>query len=275
MTSQPAPSPENINIDDVGRSANRRPLHAVWLGRRPYAETYALQLQLHEYTKTAEHDTLLLLEHEPTITQGRGAHAEHLLAAPALLAERGVALTQTDRGGDITLHAPGQLVAYPIVNLGAQGPKDVRRYVNHLTSCMQQLVAQFGVDAGKMPEMIGLWADQADYSKWPGDEQATAPVKLGAIGVRISRWVTMHGFALNLTTDLSLFQLIVPCGISSHPVSSIEMLTGHTPSVAQVARHTQGALCSLLERDRGRWLNYDGPLEPAALLESLGSLAEE
>src|SRR5690606_22587005 len=127
-------------------------------------------------------------------------------------------------GGDVTLHAPGQLVAYPIVSLAAHGPKDVRRYVNNLTSCMQQLVAQFGIDAGKMPDMIGLWADQANLSQWSGKERAVAPVKLGAIGVRISRWVTMHGFALNLTTDLSLFQLIVPCGISSHPVSSVEAL---------------------------------------------------
>src|SRR5690606_11722271 len=113
--------------------------------------------------------------------------------------------------------------------------KDVRRYVNNLTTVMQQLVAKFGIVAGVAPGMVGLWTSATAPAAYVDFESAVSPVKIGAIGVRISRWVTMHGFALNVTTDLSLFNHIVPCGISAHGVASIQSLTGQTPLVRALA----------------------------------------
>lgn len=245
-----------------------RPLHAVWLGQRDYSQTYALQQQLHEFVKTAPFDVALLLEHDACLTLGKSFHAEHLLASPALLQARGVSVHQTDRGGDITLHAPGQLVAYPIVNLN-HSRKDVRRYVNALTRSMQDLVGLRGISAGTFPGMIGLWTDGDDWSRWQGPETAIAPTKLGAIGVRISRWVTMHGFALNLTTDLSLFTLIVPCGISEYPVASVASLTGEAPTPAAAAPIAHAALARNLQLDQGLFRVHVGALTLDSVLESL------
>jgi lipoyl(octanoyl) transferase len=125
-------------------------------------------------------------------------------------------------------------VAYPIVELPA-GQRDVRRYVRGLADVMRKLVARHGIDAGSIEAYIGLWADADSIGHWPGAEGAQRPVKLGAIGVRISRWVTMHGFALNYATDMSLFQLIVPCGISSLGVASVQQLRGASPTPAEEA----------------------------------------
>lgn len=208
-----------------------RQLRGVWLGRRDYESVHALQLELSEARKRDEvPDTVLFVEHNPVITLGRGAHAENLTARASDLDARGVQVVRTGRGGDITLHAPGQLVCYPILDLSPDR-KDVRRYVNDLTRCMQLLAERFGVGGGSHRAYVGLWVDRANIGTWPGDEAAIDPVKLGAIGVRISRWVTMHGFAFNLSTDLDLFHWIVPCGISEFGVASLEMLTGSAPPV--------------------------------------------
>lgn len=213
------------------------PLNGYFLGRRAYGPTLNLMEQLFEARKSDTiEDTVLLLEHEPVITLGRGAHPENLLGSPEQLEKLGVSVVSTGRGGDVTLHAPGQLVAYPLIKLGP-GRQDVRKYVNALTEVMRRLVQEFGIDAGTIDKLIGLWVDQASPEKWSGQEHAARPAKVGAIGVRISRWVTSHGFALNLTTDLSLYGLIVPCGISEYPVASVASLTGTTPTVsAQAAR---------------------------------------
>ncbi len=243
-----------------------RPLLAFWLGTRPYDEMYQLQLQLHQHVRNSDYDLLLLLEHERCITLGRGAHQENLLASRDALEKLGVAVHQTDRGGDVTLHAPGQLIAYPIVNLN-HGRKDVRRYVNTLTDTMGNLVAPFGISTGTIPKMIGLWTDAACLSSWPGAEAARAPHKLGAIGVRISRWVTMHGFALNLVTDMSLFRLIVPCGISDLPVASVQSLTQNTPSPRSLAARAHEDLSSRLGLELGEMLDYDSTLDPRALIQ--------
>ncbi len=261
ITSPQIPTPETP-------SGEGRPLHALWLGRRDYLATYALQQQLHEFVKTAAFDVALLLEHHACLTLGKSAHDEHLLATPPLLAQRGVSVHQTDRGGDITLHAPGQLVAYPIVNLN-HGRKDVRRYVNALTRSMQDLVSERGIAAGTFPGMIGLWADKDEYSRWEGPDAASSPAKLGAIGVRISRWVTMHGFALNLTTDLSLFSLIVPCGISEYPVASVASLTGGAPEPVEAAPSAHRALTKNLQLRQGQLRVHDGELTVDALLKTL------
>ncbi len=190
-------------------------------------------------------DTVLLLEHEPVITLGRGARSEHLLATRTELAQRGVELVATDRGGDITLHAPGQLVVYPIVDL-APGRCDVRRWVGDLTELMRRVSSRFGVDSGPVPGLVGLWADRRAPEKWGGAVGARELAKLGAIGVRISRWVTSHGCALNLYPDLDLYRLIVPCGIREHGVTSVAELSGRMPDLRQAAEAALGALGDLL-----------------------------
>ncbi len=247
------------------------PLDAIWLGTRPYAAIYDLQCQLVDWRK-GDHirDVVLLLEHEPTITSGRGAHASHLLSSPALLEQAGITSVVTDRGGDVTLHAPGQLVAYPIVKLG-EGQRDVRKYVNGLTRVMQGLIEPFGIQAGTAPGLVGLWTDSAAPSRFVGFEAAQSPVKIGAIGVRISRWVTMHGFALNLTTDLALFRHIVPCGISEYGVASVESLVGQKPNVETTAKTGVSLFAEMLGRTPGEYYSLRGELEPAKIEQMLRS----
>lgn len=210
-------------------------LSGYFLGRRPYEPTLRLMEALFEARRNDSiSDTVLLLEHEPVITMGRGAHQENLLASAEQLEKVGVSVVATGRGGDVTLHAPGQLVAYPVIKLSPDR-QDVRKYVQGLTEVMRRLVSAFGVDGGTIDKLIGLWIDQETPTRWLGQEQAARPAKIGAIGVRISRWVTSHGFALNLTTDLSLYGLIVPCGIKEYTVASVRSLTGKTPSVPEQA----------------------------------------
>jgi lipoyl(octanoyl) transferase len=224
-------------------------LRGVWLGKRPYAEVVALQERLFA-ERLAGHgsDTVLLLEHEPVVTQGRGAKAEHLLATRELLAARGVELHVANRGGDVTLHAPGQLVAYPILDLNPDR-RDVRRYVRSLAETMRRLAAELGIAAGLHPLHVGLWADRRRPECFTTSEAAAEPVKIGAIGVRISRWVTMHGFALNLTNDLDLYELIVPCGIRDLGVASVASLGGRTVTPAELAPRALATLAEVLEAD--------------------------
>jgi lipoyl(octanoyl) transferase len=195
-----------------------------YLGRMSYAEALALQQSLHEARKRDEApDTLLLVEHPPVITLGRGANKANVLADEATRQCFGVELFETGRGGDVTYHGPGQLVGYPIINL-APDRQDVRRYVQDLQEVLVRTAREFGVAAEpRGGEFVGVWV---------GDQ------KLAAIGIRISRWVTLHGFAFNVTTDLSYFQLIVPCGIKSdagHGVTSLQQLTGKQFALPEVA----------------------------------------
>ncbi len=231
--------------NESSKARGPRELQAFWLGRAAYEPTHALQHQLQEARKAGRiPDTVLFVEHEPTITLGRGATEDHLLTSRDALAEAGMALVSTGRGGDVTLHAPGQLVCYPILDLHPDR-MDVRRYVKDLNRVMTGLAASYGIDSGVIEKYIGLWADQDDPSHWPGVEAARTPVKMGAIGVRISRWVTMHGFAFNLTTDLALFRLIIPCGITEFGVASVESLTGAKHAVESAARRALPLLCSV------------------------------
>ena len=184
-----------------------------YLGLVSYGETHELQKQLVEKRKADEiPDTFLLLQHPHVITLGRAADRTNILADEATRAASGVELHETGRGGDVTYHGPGQLVGYPIIKL-LPGRQDIRRYVRDIQEVMIRTARDFGVEAeSRGGEHIGVWV---------GDD------KLAAIGIRISRWVTMHGFALNVTTDLNYFQLIVPCGIRGHGVTSLEKLLGH------------------------------------------------
>jgi lipoyl(octanoyl) transferase len=191
-----------------------------YLGLVPYAEALVVQQQMVEARKADEaSDTLLLLEHPPVITLGRAANRANVLADEQTRQARGVALFETGRGGDVTYHGPGQLVGYPIINL-APDRRDVRRYVRDLEEVLIRAAAGFGVDAGRIAGLTGVWV---------GGE------KLAAIGVRISRWVTMHGFAFNVTTDLSHFEMIVPCGIADHGVTSLEKLLDKQIALSEVA----------------------------------------
>jgi lipoyl(octanoyl) transferase len=231
-------------------------LRGVWLGRRAYAPVQALQEKLLALRQAgAIDDTLLLLEHEPVITLGRGAKQQNVLLAPETLAARGIDLVTSSRGGDVTLHAPGQLVAYPIVDLSPD-LRDVRRWVRTLTETMRRIAEEHGIASGRHEEHVGLWADAAAPSRFTTAASASALVKIGAIGVRISRWVTMHGFALNLSPDLDLYGAIVPCGIREHGVGSLASLGASPAPVETSAGRALAILAELTERAAG-------PLEQA------------
>jgi lipoyl(octanoyl) transferase len=196
-----------------------------------------------------------LLEHDPVVTLGRSAKPANVRASSEQLAALGVEVHATGRGGDVTYHGPGQLVAYPIFDLRPDRC-DVRRYVRDLAQVMIALSREYGVDASFIAgdaKLIGVWADEASPSKWPGDPRdfggASRPAKLGAIGVHISRWVTMHGFAFNVSTNIDAFRLIVPCGIAEYGVTSLEGLGVRAPSVEEAARASVVAFARIFEAE--------------------------
>jgi lipoyl(octanoyl) transferase len=188
-------------------------------------------------------DVMLLLEHRPVVTLGRGARGEHVLLSREALEARGIDLVATARGGDVTYHGPGQLVGYPIVGLEPDRC-DVRRYVRDLLETMMGVASDHGVSAGVIEQYPGIWVDKVSPGRWPGQEAAARPAKLGAVGVRISRWVTMHGFALNASTDLQGFGVIVPCGIRQYDVTTLDELVGGKPQPEALARRAAELFCA-------------------------------
>ena len=205
------------------------------LGLIGYAEACALQKRVVAARKAeAIEDVLLLCEHPHVITQGRNGKREHLLASEHVLRQKGMEYYETSRGGDITYHGPGQIVGYPILNLGAIR-RDVVWYVRTLEEAMIRATSEFGITAERVAGKTGIWVRAGNTEE-----------KLAAIGVHISRWVTSHGFAYNVSTDLRNFDLIVPCGIAECKATSLEKLLGRSVEEKEVSPRIAKHLGELL-----------------------------
>ncbi|MGE5321377.1 MAG: lipoyl(octanoyl) transferase LipB [Actinomycetota bacterium] len=188
-----------------------RVINVIYLGRVDYSTALDLQQTVVHLVKAGRvGHTLLLLEHSPVITLGRNAGMQNVIASRDFLTSQGIELFETDRGGDVTFHGPGQLVGYPIFDLRAFEPRiGAVEFVRKIEESLIRTCGDLGVVTGRVPGLTGVWTED------------TPPAKVAAIGVHISRAVTSHGFALNVTTNLDYFQLIVPCGISDKPVTSL------------------------------------------------------
>jgi len=228
-------------------------ISVVQLGTVDYGTGLRLQQQLVALRKEEKiGDVLLLLEHSPVITLGRNAKAANIIASPELLAQRGIELFECDRGGDVTFHGPGQIVGYPIFDLRGFAAPDGKRktlgavdFVRRLEEVLIRACADFSIPTKRVPGLTGVWTDlkgrnfsRADSGK--DNEAASAAevcreAKLAAIGVHISRFVTSHGFALNVNTDLNYFDLIIPCGITAKPVTSMQQELGKPLDLNAVA----------------------------------------
>jgi lipoyl(octanoyl) transferase len=202
-----------------------RPLRVEELGLRPYREVLEIQRELrqHRITGALAEDVLLLVEHPPAVTLGRGTRASSLPLGPAQLEQRGIEVFEIERGGDVTLHAPGQLVGYPILDL-RQHREDLHWYLRSLEDALIQALGGLGIEADRNPGRTGVW---------------TAGRKIASIGIHVKQWVTLHGFALNVTTDLDLFDFIVPCGIPQVVMTSVaaELLREGDPTLMPAVRN--------------------------------------
>jgi len=226
-------------------AAQGKVCRVVDLGRIGYADAFALQQRLVAARKVgAIPNVLLLCEHPHVLTLGRSGKLEHLRASGEMLRQMGIEFQASDRGGDITYHGPGQIVGYPILQL-AEIRRDVVWYVRQLEEAMIRATAAFGIAAFRVPGRTGVWVLPAP--RVPEDVARDLPEeKLGAIGVHISRWVTSHGFAYNVSSDLRYFDLIVPCGIVDRRATSLERVLGRPVSIAEVAPHLTDALGCVL-----------------------------
>ena len=211
------------------------PIAAYDLGRLPYRE--ALDLQRRAVAARAEGtagDQIWFVEHEPVLTVGRAGHAENLVASEALLRARGVEVVPIERGGDITYHGPGQIIAYPILALSdLPAGRDLHRYLRDLEEVLIGMLSTYGIQAGRRPPYTGVWV---------GDR------KVAAIGVAVRRWITFHGLALNLDPDLTHFDWIHPCGIRDLGVTSMRELLGEAPPRAEVLARLREAFARVWDR---------------------------
>lgn len=197
----------------------RIPAQLLDLGVVPYAHALERQHELHaQRVAGAIPDTLLLLEHPPVITLGKAFHPEHLRYARDFYAQQGIELYPTDRGGDVTCHNPGQLVGYPIFDVSQHG-RDLHKFLRDIEQVIIDTLREFGIEAHRETGYTGVWVGNA---------------KIAAIGIKVTKWVSMHGFSLNVNNDLSLFQTIVPCGIADRPVISLQQLLGYPVPMEQV-----------------------------------------
>lgn len=217
----------------------RREVHVFRLGTVRYQDAHHLQERLvMARQRGLIPDTLLVLEHPPVITLGRGAKESNLLAPREGLRARGIDVHDVGRGGDVTYHGPGQMVCYPILDL-APDRQDVRRYVRDLEQTMIDLAADYGLTAERIAGMNGTWLRSIEL----GDR------KIGAIGVRISRWITMHGLAFNVSTNLGHFGLIVPCGIEGKGVTSLRVELDAPPTMDEVVARWLARFATTFEAD--------------------------
>jgi lipoyl(octanoyl) transferase len=221
-----------------------RVLRSTWLGRVPYVDAWRLQEAVATRLRAGGPERLLQLEHEPVYTIGRRGTTEHLLVGHDVLRRAGATVYRVDRGGDITYHGPGQLVGYPITHIGDGG--DLVAYVRAIEGGLRDALATYGVEARSERGKTGVWVDLPDGR----------PAKIGAIGVRVSRGITTHGFALNVSTDLAAFERMLPCGFV-HEVASLERL-GVRAEVREVAQRCAAALAERL----GRTLAVDAVILP-------------
>jgi lipoyl(octanoyl) transferase len=232
--------------------------HIIDLGLIRYTAAVTLQERVVTARKAgAIGDVLLLCEHPHVITLGRNGNRENLLASENVLKQKGVELHETNRGGDVTYHGPGQLVGYPILHLGAIR-KDVRWYVRVLEEVMIRATAEFGIAAEREAGKIGVWVCDSGRSE-----------KLAAIGVHLSRWITSHGFAYNVSTDLRYFDLMVPCGIAGRKATSLEKLLGRVvgreEASEKITRNFGEAFGLEMKNTSPR--HFTGQIESFALLE--------
>jgi lipoyl(octanoyl) transferase len=218
----------------------------LYLGRLAYDESLRLQEELVERRRDGDiGNVLLLLEHPPVLTLGRNANRANVLASDEMLAGRGVTLHHINRGGDVTYHGPGQLIGYPIFDLrslesaagGRLGPVD---FVRRIEEALIRLCAAYGVRTGRIAGLTGVWCGLPSESE-PSETAAPAPRKIGAIGIHVSRGITSHGFAFNVTTDLDYFRLINPCGITDKPVTSLAREVENGPSLSPLQEIAQQA----------------------------------
>src|SRR5579863_6668123 len=222
-------------------------ISVLQLGTLDYATGLRLQQRLVELRKEGRiGDVLLLLEHTPVITLGRNAEAANVIASPEQLADRGVGVCECDRGGDVTFHGPGQLVGYPVFDLRGFDSTDGKRktlgaveYVRRLEEVLIRSCADFRIPTQRVAGLTGVWTNSNSAATPAGSEArfhaGGGEAKIAAIGVHISRGVTSHGFALNVNIDLSYFDLIIPCGITSKPVTSMARELGQQLSLQEVA----------------------------------------
>lgn len=198
-----------------------RPAQLIDLGTVRYQPALELQRRLHaQRVAGLIPDTLLLLEHPPVITLGKAFHPEHLRYAREFYTKHGIELHPTDRGGDVTCHNPGQLVGYPIFDVARHG-RDLHKFLRDIEEALIVALGEFGIQAHREAGYTGVWVGNA---------------KIAAIGIKVTKWVSMHGFALNVNNDLRLFQTIVPCGIADRPVTSMQHLLGQLVSMEAVKR---------------------------------------
>jgi lipoyl(octanoyl) transferase len=231
-------------------------IRLVNLGLVPYADALALQHQLVEARKHGEgQDTLLLLEHPPVFTLGRNAQEEHILASREFLDEIGIEVHRVERGGDVTYHGPGQLVGYPILDLH-NFRMDVGWYVRSLEDVLIQTLSSYGLNAhragldetGKRnPKLVGVWIDNP--AEEPLERKIHPEAKVAQIGARIETWVTYHGFALNVQPRMEHFGLIVPCGISDKPVTSIARALKHPVEMSDVRARIASAFSQIFDTE--------------------------
>jgi lipoyl(octanoyl) transferase len=246
-------------------------ISVLQLGTIDYATGLSLQQRLVELRKEGRiGDVLLLLEHSAVITLGRNAKRTNILALPDVLAQRGVDIFECDRGGDVTFHGPGQLVGYPIFDLrGFPTPEGKRKtlgaieYVRRLEEALMRTCADFAIPAKRICGLTGVWtASSTDKDKNKGKDKDEDEAKIAAIGVHISRGVTSHGFALNVNTDLDYFKLIIPCGITAKPVTSMANELNRQVSSQEVA-HSLSRNFGLIFESQMLWLeNLNALLSP-------------